>query len=202
MHLAPDHGVVEVEQLEVRGQAAGPDAHDEAALGEMIEHRGEAGDHRRMLLGQIEHPGAQADPLGQRDRLGHEHQGRGDRLGHRAEMLADPDVVEAQAVGLDHRLQVLLEHLVVVPRRRMQRHHEQPEPHRRLPVVIPPKRPSRSRAAPLSTAQLPCGTACAVSSLAPSRIRAARGNATWRGCGSRGAASRLSRRSPTTRPAP
>ena len=144
-HLAAHHRVLEMEQLEVRRQPARPDAHQEAAVGQMVEHRGEARDHGRMLLRQVEHAGAQADLPGQRDRLGEEGQGRGDRLGHRAEMLADPDVVEAQLVGEDDRLEVLLEHLVVVPRRRVQRHHEQAESHLSppWPVIW-----SRSRAGP------------------------------------------------------
>ena len=49
------------------------------------------------------------------------------------DLLADPDVVEAELVGADHRLEVLLEHLVVVLARRMQRHHEQAESHRQSP---------------------------------------------------------------------
>ena len=132
-HPAAGHVVLEVEQLEVGRQAARPDAHQEAAVGQVIEHRGEASHHGRMLLRQVEHAGAEPDLLGQRDRLGEERERRGDRLGHRAEVLADPDVVEAQLVGVDHRLQILLEHLVVVLARRVQRHHEQAEPHRRLP---------------------------------------------------------------------
>ena len=44
-------------------------------------------------------------------------------------MLADPDVVEAILIRLDHRLQILFQNLVIIPVRWVKRHHEKTKSH-------------------------------------------------------------------------
>ena len=116
-HLRAQLGLAHVEQLEVAGQAAGTDAHDEAAPAELVEHGGVRGHRGRVELGQVDDAGAEADLPGAVDEGGQEDQRRGDALAPRAEVLAHEGLGEAEAVGEDDGLLVFLEDGGVVARR-------------------------------------------------------------------------------------
>ena len=113
-HRAPVGIPVDLEELEVRGEAPGADAHLEAPPGEMVEHRGLARDDGGMLERQAEHPGAELDVPGTLDEGGEKHEGRGDGLGEGAHVLADPALEEAEPIREDDGLAILLQHLRVV----------------------------------------------------------------------------------------
>jgi hypothetical protein len=112
--LWPQLGLAHLEHLEVAHQPARPDAHDEAPARELIEHGGVRGHQTGMHLRQVEHAGAEADLLGERDDGGEEDERRGDPLAPRGEVLADIGLAEAQAVGEDDRFLVLGEQRRVV----------------------------------------------------------------------------------------
>ena len=138
------HGVAvrlhDAEHLEIRRQAAGAHAHDVAPLRQMVEHRDLARRDRRVVLRQADHAGAADDPLGARQHVGEEEQRRGDLLGGRGIMFAHPGLREAEPVGVDDRVDVLHQGLVVVPPGVVDRHHEQAQLHR-----SPPCRPTVAR---------------------------------------------------------
>ena len=140
------HGVAvrlhDSEHLEIRRQAAGAHAHDVAPLGQMVEHRDLPRRDRRVVLRQADHAGAADDPLGARQHVGEEEQRRGDLLGGRGIVFAHPGFREAEPVGVDDRVDVLHQGLVVVPPGMVDRHHEQAQLHR-----SPPCRPTAARGA-------------------------------------------------------
>ena len=145
-HLRPVRRVVQLEHLEVAGRAAGPDAEDEAALGKLIEHRGMGGDDRRVLLRQVDHAGAELDPLRALDQGREKDEGRGDLLRLVGVVLADIDLREAQLIRQDDRVLVLAEHREERPLRPVQRHHEHAEFHGSASRSrYPPAVPVRSR---------------------------------------------------------
>ena len=57
-----------LEQLEVGGEPARSDTEHETALAHVIELGGLGGDDRRMVIGQVDHGGAERDVLGSRER--------------------------------------------------------------------------------------------------------------------------------------
>ena len=93
-----------LEQLEVGDQPARPDPQHEAALAHVVELGGLGGDDRRMVNGHVDDGGAERDAAWCCvDEAGEEHQRRGERLGGGGEVLAQPELVEAELVG-QHRL--------------------------------------------------------------------------------------------------
>ena len=95
----------------------------------MVELRRLAGDDGRMLVRQAEHAGAELDPLGLRYQRREEHEGRLDRLRGEREMLAEPDLVEADRVRAFDDFQVFLKERVVAPFEVLNRVHEHAELH-------------------------------------------------------------------------
>jgi hypothetical protein len=65
------------------------------------------------------------------DERGEEQQRVGDVLRLVGEVLADEGIVEAEPVGEDDGLAVLLQRFGVIPVQRMHRHHENSKLHRR-----------------------------------------------------------------------
>ena len=121
--------VEDAERLGVRGQRARADAEDEAAVGEVVEHRGVRRDKHRVLLREVRGAGAELDLLGLGDQRGQEHQAVGDVLVAVGEVLADERVVEPEPVGEQHRLPVLAQRLRPVPAGGVQGHGEVAESH-------------------------------------------------------------------------
>jgi hypothetical protein len=119
-HLA----VAVAEQLEVREQPADADPEHEAAAAHGVELRNFSPDLHRVMARQADHRGAEGEILGARQQARHEHQRRGDWLGGRRKMLAQPQFVEAERVGVERLLLVLGERIRERPVGRMHRHHE------------------------------------------------------------------------------
>ena len=138
--FARAHGAIGVvEQLEVGEQPARADAEHEAAAGHVIELCCFGRDHHRIVVRQADHRGAEAQILGARREARHEHQRRGDRLGGGGKMLADPEFVEAELIGVERLLFVFGERVGERAGRRVHRHHEHSEPHSlilRLPASV------------------------------------------------------------------
>ena len=128
--LAVAHAdVVVTKQLEVRQQAARSDAELEPAAAHVIELRHFGGDDDRIVIGNADDAGAEAQVLGLRYEAGHEHQRRRDRLAGRRKMLAEPQLLEAEPVGQQRFLGVLGKRLGKRAGRRVHRHHEKSETH-------------------------------------------------------------------------
>ena len=125
----------DAERLGVGGQRAGADAEDEAAFRQMIEHRRVLGDQHRMHVREIAGAGGELDGLGVGDQRGVEDHAVGDVLGLVGEMLAHEGVIEAEPVGQDDGLAVLLQRLRPVPVNRVHRHREVAQSHSRSPRV-------------------------------------------------------------------
>jgi len=95
----------------------------------MIELRHLGGHFDRVMVRQADHRGAEGEIPGARHEAGHEHQRRRNGLGGRGEMLAEPQFIEAEPVGIERLLLVLGERVGEHASRRMHRHHEQSEAH-------------------------------------------------------------------------
>ena len=124
-HLA----VAVAEQLEVREQPADADPEHEAAAAHGVELRDFGRDLHRVMARQADHRGAEGEILGARQQARHEHQRRGDRLRGRGKMLAEPQFVETERVGVERLLLVLGQRIGERAVRRMHRHHEQAKTH-------------------------------------------------------------------------
>ncbi len=121
--------VVVAEQFRIGAQIAGADAHDEAALGHVIDHRDLRGDRRRMMVRHVDRAGAELDVPGLADQRSDENERGGDALGRIGDVLADETFGEAELVRDQGELAVLLEHLRVIAPGRVHRHDEEPELH-------------------------------------------------------------------------
>ena len=123
--------LVVAEHLGVRHQPARADAHDEPPLEHVIEHRDLRRDVGRVRVRHVERAGAERDlRRGVRDAREEHHRG-GDVLGEVGDVLADEGLLEAEAIGQQDRLAVLGQRLPGVATRRVQRHHEHAQLHRR-----------------------------------------------------------------------
>ena len=130
--MAEELGAVQIEhpqRLEVGRQRAGADAENEAALGQVVEHRRLRGQQRGVRLRKVAGAGGQLDGLGGVDQRGQEHHRVGDVLGRVGQVFADEHIVQAQAVGQDDGLAVFAQRLHGVPPEGMHRHHEHSESH-------------------------------------------------------------------------
>ena len=114
--------------------------------------RGVARDHGRVLERKTEHPGAELDAPGPLDEGREEDERRGDRLGEGAQVLPDPALEEAEPVGEDDGLPILLQHLRVVAPDIVDRLHEHAELHVGLPLLLTVPAAVRR---PCGTARLP-----------------------------------------------
>ena len=139
-HLAADLQVGHAEHLEVADEPAGAHAQDQPPVAQVIQQGGVGGGLHRVALRQVDHAGAELHARRARDQVGEEHEGAGHRLAQRRVVLADPELVEAEAVAGDRDLHVLLQHRVGVPPVIVHRHHEHAELH---PALIPQARSPR-----------------------------------------------------------
>ena len=121
--------VEDAERFGVGGERARADPEDEAALRQVIEHGGLAGDQDRVLLRQVGGAGGELDLGGGRDQGRQERHAVGDILAAVGQVLAHEGAAEAQFVGQDDGLAVLLERLRPVPVQRMHRHGEITQSH-------------------------------------------------------------------------
>ena len=121
--------LVVAEGLGVRHQAAGADAHDEAALQQVIDHRHLRRDVRGVRVRHVDGAAAEHDVLRVVREAGEEHQARGDVLSQVRDVLADQRLAIAEPVGKQDRFAVFGVGLRGLPLRRVQRHHEHAEFH-------------------------------------------------------------------------
>ena len=88
------------------------------------------GEHQRVVVRQRVDAGAELDVLGALGGGGDEHLGRGDRLEAAGVVLADPRLVEAEAVEVLDQLEVALHAERRVLPDRVHRRQEDPEAQR------------------------------------------------------------------------
>ena len=117
------------DRLGIRRERAGADAHDEAALRQMIEHRRVHRDHHRMHLREVGGAGRELDGLGVVNQRRQEQHAVGDVLAGVGQVLAHEGVMEAEPVGENDRLAVLAQRLRPIPADRVNRHREVAQPH-------------------------------------------------------------------------
>ena len=112
------------EDLEVAGEAAGPDTPVKAALGHVVQLRDSVRDDEGVVVGHARDAGAKDDVLRQRQRLRDEKVRRGDVLPRRGEVLTNPCLFVPELVQRDDLLQVVLQGLGQVGPRRVHGHGE------------------------------------------------------------------------------
>src|SRR5438093_2261542 len=115
---------VDAEQLEVARKPAGAHAPIEPAPGHLVELGDALREHERIVIRQTRHPRAELHPLRQPERLGDEQVRTRDVLPHRRDVLADPRLLEPQAIERDELLEILLHRPGGVGSGRVQRHRE------------------------------------------------------------------------------
>ena len=129
--VEPDHG-------RVGRQRARSEAEHEPAAGQMVEQDGPLGHPQRVVVADADHAGAELDVARSLGRGRDEDLGRGDDLGARRVVLADPGLVPPEAVEVLDQLEIALERQCRVLARRMERCHEDAEPQtvrHRIPLV-------------------------------------------------------------------
>ena len=104
----------------------GPGAEHDPAARHVVELDDAVGDHHRVMVGQRDDAGAEADVLGALGGEGDEDLGRADDLEPGRVMLADPGLVKAELVEPRHQFEVALEALGRVLLVRMERRQKDP----------------------------------------------------------------------------
>src|SRR5207249_11480404 len=89
---------IDAEQLEVTGEPARADTPVEAAARHLVELRDALREHQRGVVRQARHARGELHPLRHAERLRDEQVGTRDVLPHRGEVLADPRLLEAEAI--------------------------------------------------------------------------------------------------------
>ncbi len=136
---------VDVEHRPVAGQARGGDAEVQAPARDVVEHGDPVRELGRVVIGQQEAAGTEADVLGLHQRLRDQQVGRGVRLPRCGVMLADPGFSEAQLVEPADHLEIPFVAVLQGPLGRMRRHGEITELHRFLLLSLWTSRlPSRA----------------------------------------------------------
>jgi hypothetical protein len=103
----------------------------------VIEHGEAVSEIDRIVQREERDAGPEPDAPGEREHLGDEQVGRWRRLPALGQMLADPRLEEPQLVGANDLGDVPVVAVGERPVRRVQRHHEQPELHARLLLLLP-----------------------------------------------------------------
>jgi hypothetical protein len=144
-HFAVDalHSV-DAEELPVAGQAACADAEHVTALGQMIHICDAAGEFGRMMIGQKVGTGRELDLARLHERLRDQQVGRGVGFPARGEVLADPRLAIAQAVGFAQHGEVPLLSGKQAALRRMRRHQKKSQLHTFSFLCIRPPEVRRS----------------------------------------------------------
>ena len=93
----------------VGGERAGTDAHHRAAAGHVVELNHAVDGHQRVVVGQADDAGAEADVAGALRGGGDEDLGRGDQLPAGAVVLADPRFVVTELVEPLEQLEVAVQ---------------------------------------------------------------------------------------------
>ncbi|MBA7712262.1 hypothetical protein ES703_121234 [subsurface metagenome] len=127
---------VDIEHRPVAGKPAGGDAKIQAAVGEMVEHSDAVGELRRVVIGQQESAGAEADVLGLQERLRQQQIRRRVRLPGRGVVLADPGFLITEFIQPAQDLQVPVVTLLQSALRRMRGHREISKFHGNFPLAL------------------------------------------------------------------
>jgi hypothetical protein len=125
---------VHVEEHQVARQGADADAEHQAPGGHVIQIGDAVSQLDRVVVRQQVRAGRERDLLRLRQRLRDQQVRRGTRLPRSREVLADPGLVEAQAVEQTQRREILGDALPDPALRRMRRHEERAELHSRPPA--------------------------------------------------------------------
>jgi hypothetical protein len=112
----------------VRGEEARPGSKHDAAARHMVELDDAVGDHHRVVVGQRDDAGAEADVAGALGGEGDKDLGGRDDLEPGRMVLADPRLVKAKPVEPDHQLEIALEALGRVLLIGMKRRQKDPVP--------------------------------------------------------------------------
>ncbi len=119
---------VDAHHVRVRRQRTGTGTEHHPAAGQVVEQHPPVGHHQRMVVGQRHHAGAQPDVLGALGRSRDEHLRAGDQFVATGVVLAEPRLVEAEAVQRHDSFQVVFECHRGRLAGRMERRHEDAEP--------------------------------------------------------------------------
>ncbi len=131
-HLAVLAGIaVDVEHRPVARQPARGDAEIEPALRHVVEHRDAVGEFGRVVIGQQEAAGGEADFLGLHQRLGDQQVGRRVRFPGCGVVLADPGLGKTELVGPAQGVEIPAMAVIKAALRRVRGHREQAVFHRR-----------------------------------------------------------------------
>ena len=123
-HAPPLVGGLQPDLVGVVDQRAGPDAEHRPAARHVVELHHPRGQRERMMIGQRDHAGAEADVARAHRRGGQEHLRAGDDLEAARVMLADPGLVIVQPVEMLDQLHVALDGERRVLAQRMERREE------------------------------------------------------------------------------
>ena len=119
----------DAEHVRVGGELARAAAEHRATAGEVVEQHEAIGEHQRVVVGERVHAAAEPDVLRARGRGRDEHLGRRDDLVAARVVLADPHLVEAEAVEVLDQVEVAFERERRVLPGRVERGHEESEAH-------------------------------------------------------------------------
>ena len=120
----------------------------EATAREVVEEHEAIGEQQRMVVRQGVDSAAETDVLRPFRSRSDEHFGRRDALVAARVVLADPHLVEAEAIEVLDQVEIALQGERGVLARRMERRHEQSEAHRRIRVHVDCSVKSRQAVAP------------------------------------------------------
>ncbi len=122
VHHLPLVAGVDADLQRVVHQRPRPDPEHRAAAGHVVELDHAVGEHERVVVGQRDDAGAEADVAGALRRGGDEHLRAGDQLEPAGMVLADPRLVVVEPVEMLQQLEIALDRqgrvfVVVVERR-------------------------------------------------------------------------------------
>ena len=129
VHARALHVGGDAEHVRVGGELSGPATEHGAPAREVVEQHEAIREHQRVVVGERVHAAAEPDVLGAGRGRGDEHLGRRDDLEAARVVLADPDLVEAEAVEVLDQVEVALECERRVLPGRVERGHEESEAH-------------------------------------------------------------------------
>ena len=137
VHARPLRVGGDAEHVRVGGELARTAAEHRTAAREVVEQHEAIREHQRVVIGERVHAAAEADVLRARRGRRDEHLGRRDDLVAARVVLADPHLVEAEAIEVLDQLEVALERERRVLPGRVERGHEESEAHSPIrPAVL------------------------------------------------------------------
>ena len=139
---------VDAHHPRVGRERAGSDAHHHAAAGHVVELDHPVDHHQRVVVGQRDHAGAQADVAGALGGGGDEDLGRRDQLPAGGVVLADPGFVVAELIEPLDQLQVAVDRQRGILAHAVKGRHENAEVHASVRCHVVPHSDSERSALP------------------------------------------------------